>query len=304
MSEEKNIPGQKAEDRSKNLEVKTEDAEHFPGDSHAPGQETSNQKPATENMETHAHHLHKAPGKKWSHYLFEFLMLFLAVFAGFLAENWREHVAEHQRAKQYAKTLLKDLASDTTELLDVIKEDKILLTCFDSIVATIQNGIKNNTVPGSFYYYCNIGTFSPRVKWNYTTITQITQSGSLRYFSNPELVQKLSSYYSNINFITYLNDGDAGYRNESIKLRGRILNSYFYSKYSNYLIADFLKLPDSLMKPLLSLQTNDASLLNEFANSFEVRKRTLHLVLTRDYPEALKLGSELIELLKKEYHLD
>ncbi len=255
-------------------------------------------------METHAHHLHKAPGKKWSHYLFEFLMLFLAVFAGFLAENWREHVAEHQRAKQYAKTLLKDLASDTTELFDVIKEDNILLTCFDSIVATIQNGIKNNTVPGSFYYYCNIGTFSPRVKWNYTTITQITQSGSLRYFSNPELVQKLSSYYSNINFITYLNDGDAGYRNESIKLRGRILNSYFYSKYSNYLIADFLKLPDSLMKPRLSLQTNDASLLNEFANSFEVRKRTLHLVLTRDYPEALTLASELIELLKKEYHLE
>jgi hypothetical protein len=254
-------------------------------------------------METHAHHLHKAPGKKWSHYLFEFLMLFLAVFAGFLAENWREHVAEHQRAKQYAKTLLKDLASDTTELFDVIKEDNILLTCFDSIVATVQNGIKNNTVPGSFYYYCNIGTFSPRVKWNYTTITQITQSGSLRYFSNPELVQKLSSYYSNINFITYLNDVDAGYRNESIKLRGRILNSYFYSKYSNYLIADFLKLPDSLMKPQLSLQTNDPSLLNEFANSFEVRKRTLHLVLTRDYPEALTLASALIELLKKEYQL-
>jgi hypothetical protein len=58
------------------------------------------------------------------------------------------------------------------------------------------------------------------------------------------------------------------------------------------------------MKPQLSLQTNDASLLNEFANSFEVRKRTLHLVLSRDYPEALKLASELIELLKKEYHLE
>jgi hypothetical protein len=57
------------------------------------------------------------------------------------------------------------------------------------------------------------------------------------------------------------------------------------------------------MNPQLSLQTNDASLLNEFANSFEVRKRTLHLVLTRDYPEALTLASALIELLKKEYQL-
>src|SRR5437762_1981428 len=165
MSEEKNIEGsdkpQGTSDKPKeNSELKNEQ-------SVATASETSNQRQATENMETHAHHLHKAPGKKWSHYLFEFLMLFLAVFAGFLAENWREHVVEHQRAKEYARTLLKDLASDTTELFDVIKEDKILLTSFDSISATIQKGITNNTVPGSFYYYCNIGTFSPRVKWNY-----------------------------------------------------------------------------------------------------------------------------------------
>ncbi|MCX6221180.1 MAG: hypothetical protein NTZ69_09330 [Bacteroidia bacterium] len=34
----------------------------------------------TENMETHAHHLHKVPGNKFWHYFYEFLMLFLAVF--------------------------------------------------------------------------------------------------------------------------------------------------------------------------------------------------------------------------------
>jgi hypothetical protein len=60
-------------------------------------------------------------------------MLFLAVFCGFLAENQREHYVEHQRAKEYAKTLIEDLAADTTEILDVIREDKIVLSCFDSI---------------------------------------------------------------------------------------------------------------------------------------------------------------------------
>ena len=255
-------------------------------------------------MEIHPHHLHNAPGKKWKHYLFEFFMLFLAVFSGFLAENWREHIVQHQWAKQYAKTLLKDLASDTTELFDVIKEDNILLACFDSVGAIIHRGITSNIVPGSFYYYCNIATFSPRVKWNYTTITQITQSGSLRYFSNQEFVQKLSTYYSNINFISYLNDREAVYRDESIKLRGRMLNSYFYSKYASFLIMDFLKAPDSMMKIQLPLQSNDASLLNEFSNSFEARRRFVHLVLTRDYPEALSIARELIALLKKEYHLE
>ncbi len=42
-------------------------------------------------MDTHAHHLHHAPGKRIWHYFYEFLMLFLAVFCGFLAENFREH---------------------------------------------------------------------------------------------------------------------------------------------------------------------------------------------------------------------
>ena len=51
----------------------------------APQLPTTNHKPKTTTMETHAHHLHKAPGKKWTHYFFEFLMLFLAVFLGFIA---------------------------------------------------------------------------------------------------------------------------------------------------------------------------------------------------------------------------
>ena len=54
-------------------------------------------------METHAHHLHKAPGKNFWHYFFEFFMLFLAVFCGFLVENYREHKVENERATELAK---------------------------------------------------------------------------------------------------------------------------------------------------------------------------------------------------------
>src|ERR1043165_6343076 len=174
-------------------------------------------------METHAHHLHKAPGKKWSHYLFEFLMLFLAVFAGFLAENWREHVAEHHRAKEYAKTMIEDLAADTTEILDVIREDKIVFTCFDSIKNIIHKYTPGNQVPGSFYYYCNIGTASPVVVWTNATITQITQSGNLRYFSNAELIKKISFYHSFSTYISGLNAIDGRLREKSMELRSRVL---------------------------------------------------------------------------------
>src|SRR4051794_36842467 len=57
-----------------------------------------------EDMEVH-HHPHVHHEKKWSGYLFEFIMLFLAVSAGFFVENQREHYVENNRAEQYASFL-------------------------------------------------------------------------------------------------------------------------------------------------------------------------------------------------------
>ena len=252
-------------------------------------------------MEVH-HHSHTAR-KKWRHYFWEFLMLFLAVFCGFLAENQREHYVENQRAKAYAKTLVEDLANDTLELQDVTKEYNIILACFDSINANIRRGIKSNTVPGSFYFYCNIGTFSPAVVWHNATLTQITQSGSLRYFKNTELVKKLSIYFANCDFISLVVNGDSRYRDESIKLRNRILNNYFFSRYSAFLIANWEKIPDSMMNIPLLLQSDDPVLLNEFANGLETRRRVLTMLATRNYPQALQRARELIQILKAEYHV-
>jgi hypothetical protein len=62
-------------------------------------------------MEVHSH-THTAR-KKWTHYLWEFLMLFLAVFCGFLAEYKLEHVIEHQREKEYANALYEELLADS-----------------------------------------------------------------------------------------------------------------------------------------------------------------------------------------------
>ena len=253
-------------------------------------------------MEVH-HHSHEHHKKSWKAYFWEFLMLFLAVFCGFLAENQREHYVEKIRAKEYAKTLIEDLSADTVELLDVIREDKIILNCCDSINKWVQSGITTNYVTGKFYYYCNIGTFSPRVVWTKATLTQITQSGSLRYFRNSELVKKISSYYANIEFITGLNAGDVSYRDESIKMRNKILSNKYYPNYSAYSITQFKEIPDSSLTIKLPLYNNDPFLLNEFANSFETRRRVLKLLTSRYYAVALEDANELIEMLKQEYHL-
>ena len=254
-------------------------------------------------MEVHAHS-HSHGKKNWKQYFWEFLMLFLAVTLGFFVENQREHIVERQRATQYAKALLRDLEKDTVEIRDVMRENKIILACFDSARSIIHRGIKNYMAPGAFYYYTNVVASAPSVSWNDATIIQITQSGNLRYFTNPELVNKISYYFSQISYVKLLNANDRGVRDRSMEIRSRVLNNYEYARFSTYSTDDWLRLPDTLMKRLFPVQTNDANLLNEFANSFENRRRVLNLVMKRVYPASIKDAEELISLLKEEYHLN
>jgi hypothetical protein len=261
-------------------------------------------KQEVKNMETHAHHLHHAPGKKIWHYFYEFLMLFLAVFCGFLAENLREHHVERLRAREYAKSLVEDVAKDTVEIHDVIREDKIILTCFDSISSIIQTGIKDKRVRGSFYYYSTIGTAVSTVVWNNATLTQITQSGNLRYFENLELVNKISRYYSISEYISALNNNDKRYRERSMELRNKVLSNTVFTRYSRFNLSGWLGVPDSVMNSSVYINSDNAELMNEFANSFETRRSPLLLSVNTAYLIELTIARELIALLKKEYDLN
>src|SRR5204863_2932972 len=89
-------------------------------------------------MEVHSH-THTAR-KKWTHYLWEFLMLFLAVFCGFLAEYQLEHVIENQREEKYVQSLIQDLKTDTTNLhiyINLRKEKRIMM---DSLLILLSTG--------------------------------------------------------------------------------------------------------------------------------------------------------------------
>jgi hypothetical protein len=97
-------------------------------------------------METHAQHLHLAPGKKIRHYFFEFLMLFLAVFCGFIAENWREQLQEHRREKEFIHSLVEDIKSDTLQSNRTLLQLKRIKSGIDSVLVKLSSPeIVNNT---------------------------------------------------------------------------------------------------------------------------------------------------------------
>src|SRR6476660_794602 len=102
-------------------------------------------------MEVH-HHPH-TERKKFTHYLWEFLMLFLAVFCGFLAENFREHTVEHQREKKFIRSLVSDLESDTSRLSVIVQVRNQRATGLDSFILLLNR--PNAPAFGRYLYYYN-----------------------------------------------------------------------------------------------------------------------------------------------------
>src|SRR6188768_901067 len=109
------------------------------------------------------HHHANTPRKKWTHYLWEFLMLFLAVFCGFLTENLREHRVERQRGRQYIQSFYQDLKTDTgrfTMLIRSFEERraafKNIPECFNKLV----NGDQADLCLSDLFFHSKISTIS------------------------------------------------------------------------------------------------------------------------------------------------
>jgi len=143
-------------------------------------------------METHAHHLHKAPGKNFWHYFFEFFMLFIAVFAGFLAENQREHIVEKHRARQFLQSMSLDVRDNIKHLDSLMHEDSVLMANHDSLVnwlladsATIDRAAFSRTM-GAVW----MKNFLVRKE----TYEQMKSSGSLRYVGNIDFLREMMTY--------------------------------------------------------------------------------------------------------------
>ncbi len=72
--------------------------------------------------------------KKWTHYLWEFLMLFLAVFCGFLAEYQLEHKIEKDKELQYISSLYEDLKENDKTFSQVLIAQKTRIDMMDSMI--------------------------------------------------------------------------------------------------------------------------------------------------------------------------
>lgn len=236
-------------------------------------------------METHANHLHHAPGKKFWHYFFEFLMLFLAVFCGFFAENLRERNVEHHREKQFIASMLKDLEADTAKLHEVLK-DTTRIQGIDSLLNVIQlPSIKKMDVRAAYKFTMYVSDFYP-IEFTRNTLTQLKSGGNMRLIRNQNVVDSLNI----LDNIRTQCDMQFEIHNQIsinvISIDCKIFNFSFY------------KHPDT--SP--SFMTSDIQLIHEYANNIAMLQGSYanYQNMLRDY---LDYCNRLIPFIKKEYNL-
>src|SRR6185369_10657067 len=152
-------------------------------------------------MEVHSH-THTSR-KKWTHYLWEFLMLFLAVFCGFLAENIREHKVERDREKQFILGLVDDLVEDTITLRDVVFELGNNVQRMDSLMHLLTIPDIKSYGP-ELYYLGRRGSRGNRLALHDFTIQQMKNSGGFRLIRKENVSKAILVYYNQFSFIEML----------------------------------------------------------------------------------------------------
>ena len=262
----------------------------------------------TENMETHAHHLHKAPGNNFWHFFFEFLMLFLAVFCGFLAENFREQYVEKERAKELAKNLYNEIFADSINIHQkiVIRNKK------ESECAYFISYVKDSsliTLSDRFYpafswaFIVQQFLFEP----NDGILNQLRNSGELRYFKNPELqavVGKLSVAIANIR-----NRQEREYSYMEVYLRPFSLKYFDFNWYEVFVQYGNSDLYTALNQNVKSLVKGKIPNLDKFNRQEAANLASYFLVILRGtriapYTEYATINHQLLQILRKEYHFE
>ncbi len=236
-------------------------------------------------METHAHRLHHAPGKKFWHYFFEFSMLFLAVFCGFIAENWREQLGEHQREKQFILSIVEDIKSDTLESKKILIQLKSISLGIDSVLIALSSPeIIENSNSAYRLWTKNLGL--EVFVSNDRTIQQLKNSGELRLIRNKAVSDRIMKYDQTL---------------KKYYVQSNLMYSALREMTNYSLVFDFIGLNKNKNIPV-PLTEQGKKLLNQSYANLQVWNRGLVGLIS--WLEDVNVeGKMLLTFIQKEYRL-
>jgi hypothetical protein len=251
-------------------------------------------------METHANHLHNAPGTKFGHYFFEFLMLFFAVFAGFLAENWREHMADHDREQQYMESMVSDLTLDTVAFRAgyPLKEQRI--AAIDSVYLFFESNPSPKAIPISALRNIKRALWDRLYTRNTGTINQLKNAGGLRLIRKRDVRDSIATYDALWERLDYYKQVYYSHQQHGDDMVERMLNANDLLRYYR---VDSVGHDVYALIPKSAMIRINAEGLNGYLNFLNRQKRTT-LQDEQNYKRLEGKAAVLIKLIKKEYDLE
>jgi hypothetical protein len=245
-----------------------------------------------------------AAHKKWTHYLWEFLMLFLAVFCGFLAENIREHQVDRQKEKQAIQSLVNCLASDTVQLKTIINSNYKVMCHLDSLVSYKNADLRSDAAKKGFLLHSMIGFNEDwYFKTNDAALQQLKFSGMLRLIHRQNITDSIFKYeLKNKTTVSQEEDTYYQWKESSNDYKNAVDYTYFrdtsaikYIYLDNYFEFE-------IKKPAAFPITSDKEKINKvFGNASQLAASEWFYGITMK--DQLEYAKTLIKFLKAEYNL-
>ncbi len=259
-------------------------------------------------MEVQKHPHHVTHKKKFGEYLLEFFMLFLAVFLGFVAENIREHNVEHERVKDYARSLATDIKRDTANMTFIIGHIKKQIRNTDSLTAYLKSRTAAEVRNVDLFTFTVLYSY-PSYRWSRSTMDQIKNSGSLRYF-NDSIVRYISSYDALSHHMDQDYRSDEDLATQANTLRNQIVDISYPNKLVENLNTNFDSLINSdgykkfRANDTIPLITRDKTTMKIFLNEQLNIRRNLDVRANEELKSLIAQGRRLIGILQNNYHFE
>ncbi|HEU5167694.1 MAG TPA: hypothetical protein VFU29_19245 [Chitinophagaceae bacterium] len=246
-------------------------------------------------VHTHAH----TPRKKWTHYLWEFLMLFLAVFCGFLAENKREKIVERHREKDYIISMIEDLQTDTANLSLVITGFDDMERRFDFTIRGFNDGIKTFSEDWTQKFILSFRGGYPDFYQSDRTIQQLKNAGGMRLILNKTAAKGIINYDEDVKDldleVTSMSRGQDRYIEEVLKVWS------INKMYKEAGTTSWAKTRNLIIHNNYWITNDPVAFEHLFNRLSEYNEATVRM--DRNFHDLKTKAISLIELLKKEYHL-
>jgi hypothetical protein len=247
-------------------------------------------------MEIHHHPKHSNKPRRYTEYLFEFLVIFIAILGSFFAENIREHRIERHREKEYMMSMLLDLKAESQRLNYTVDKGTAQIKGLDSLLDIMNNKLIGN-YKNKFHYY----NFKYASDYNAfisvdRTLNQLMNTGGLSIINDNAVSDGIVVYSNSIKAAL----------NQSELLETR------YQKIIEYQ-TDIIDLQDIMrlkqgtsvleMKEFPDLLTNDKKKLNAYYFTLVTFRGTIVGYLQR-LKGLIEQNNLLTQLIQKDYDLE